>query len=287
MDFQPLHNFTSEDILYSVSQSKDIPLPVLSASDGIKTGISLNTDISEPSVYDMELYVKGGLLFKVKDRTFVLKIGFEKGQYDSLVQGYKPRCLLLLTDLTGFLSGDSDLISAIPLHIVENNHSSSDEVWMSEYKRMKLKRISQEMHISVVDKKTGNEEPVTIITLPELAQAWARNAENFSMPYNGRKIYAVPQWLPDVVFGEPFGYVLSEETPLSPNTGLPLDFVTLSRWDGSAVKNRVYKPVGYSIPLCMALEKLPQGGWELREMESSELTDALDQENEETERAVR
>lgn len=239
----------------------------------------VNAYPGRPGGTQQDLYVNGGVTFQFKDHKFALKLGFRKGKYDSYVKNYKTYRVLLLTDLT-YYESRANLDEMFPglLDIVDNPDDDSYEAFISSDENLVIKRFAKFLDATYVNKATGEEEEVFSTKLSDLAQNWAADAEKYAMKYNGRKIYAVPQMLPEDYAtgnGNPFGFVLSEGSPLYHTTGLPLDFAEVYRYDFDTDLT-LWKPVAYSIPMSIAFEKKENGDWDIRDITPQELTDVLD-----------
>lgn len=249
--------------------------PLRLAAD--KPKMLVNAYPGRPGVTDEDLCVNGGVTFQFRNYKYALKLGFRKGKYDNYVKNYKTSRVLLLTDMT-YYSSKATLDELFPMlvDIVDTTGSTSFERFLGTDEGLVIKKFSSYLDMIYVNKTTGEEELVLSVKLSELAKNWAADAERYALKYNGRKIYAVPQVLPEYSeTGNPFGFVVSEGSPLYHTTGLPLDFVEVYRYNFDTDLT-LYKPVAYSIPMSIAFEKKDDGDWDIRDINSQELTDVLD-----------
>ncbi len=256
----------------------------ININSGMTAVIPDTTILSEMPYFKYEpLMLDGGISFRVEDRTFAVKMGFLKGQYDDYVKTYKPKLVVFASDVTEFINGDDNHLFIQTMDIISGNsheYSMSLNPLDNNSKRVEFGYSSGRITVFLM----GQEELIAQWDLNELLKAWAKAAEKNVLQYNGKRIYAVPQVINDYMHDvDRFGYVLSEGSPLYHTTGLPLDFMEVCRHP-KYQDLFSYKPVGYSIPLGIALEKRPEGGWLVRGIDSDELSAALDDEAADTSR---
>jgi len=279
----------AQGTMLSLTDDDRIPLPnppelaFASAGKGSDEFNWLNTDT--------ELYLNGGMSFEYKGEVISFKAGFKKGYYDSYVQNYKPVPVLIVTKVTDIVKSSGSIAGfGKTMDILRRDASEpSDTLPVGEYPDvLEFYCTGKDLLINLKNLQTQEKEWLATVSVKDLYRAWTDNAGSYSMQYNDKKIFVVPQQFKDPVQYDTwhFGFVLSEASPFYHTTGLPLDFVELYRYDRNA-ETYEFKPVAYSIPLGVAFEKKPEGGWNIRDIKDDELSAALDDEALDTLRLAR
>lgn len=262
-----------------------IALPVV-GSPAVENSETIISDPTVPEYPYENLCFGGALSFSAGGRDFSVKLGFEKGHYDDYVKTYKPKRVIFYGYITHNAERPHDC-EPITLDILDKDNGQYVDEDTFEQEKMIFNAAGGNLSVTLKNKVDGSSSEVANFSYADILNAWKKYADKFAVNHNGKKLFVIPQgYVHDDARGVPFGFILSEGSPLYHATGLPVDYVELLRaqpWNGTVS----YKPVGYSIPLTIALEKRPEGGWKLREMDPTELTEALDQEDAETERVVR
>lgn len=285
VDFSSMQSMNAADIAIAPSAVDSILVPAHPSQTVLsilpKTRLDNRVIPGFPERTEEELFVKGGLSFSLKSASgetilCVLKLGFQKGHYDDYVQNYKTKPVLIFS-LPDFTDGLSESMYTRVYDLIEGDvHSTSVE--MNENEKIFISVLDKSVSISLHNKKNADTGMIAETTINALRKAWADNAERYAAQYNGQKIYLVQQelhiWIED---WHGFGFVMSKGTPFFHTTSLPLDVVELSRYY-YADDATVFKPVAYSIPMDLALEKRQEGGWTLRGIKSEEFNAALDDE---------
>lgn len=252
---------------------------------------SASNDSAWPLYTDSELYFYGGVSFEYKGSTISVKMGFKKGHYEPYVKNYKTKPVLIVAEVTGIvISSDSIVRFPMVMDILSSDgeNKATYILWKDgRYQNLEFKfnKYGSTVEVFTTDETTDKREPLLDLRLSILLQAWAENAKRYAMPYDDKIIYVVQQLLPweryDAIAGpkDIFGWVLSESSPLYHTTGLPLDFVELYRCSSISTDMCEYKPITYSIPLGIALEKSELGpSWNMRDMTKDELKAAINEE---------
>lgn len=213
-----------------------------------------------------ELYIDGGLQFEYAGRKYSIKLGFDRGAYDSYVQNYKPLHIFVFSQIK---IGQAEVFSVWP--IVKLYESNSASLTLLDGK---IIRLFVERDLVTIRSNTGT----TIISFPyvQFWTIWQQNALRYSRNYKYTSGYFVPQSVTDnYTFRN--GYVVSESYPYFPSTRMPLDFVELYRYD-AANTAYTYKPIAYSVPLGLSFRfsrSALEYYWKFDELRPEDLQDAL------------
>jgi len=216
--------------------------------------------------YAQELYVDGGRQFEYSGRKYVIKLGFERGEYDPYIKNYK----------------------AVPGVIVSDITDASYTVW-------KLKKLSEIQNTDSLFTTGKNEglfnvgyynnalyvrtpawANIASFDYPGLRSAWEENAKRYSRYTEKNTTYFVPQAYWDPVLRRlRYGYVISEFAPYYPQSGVPLDYMEL--FTGNEPYE--YKPRTYCLPLGLAFRNRAKEGqpleWGVKDLTPDDLQDAL------------
>jgi hypothetical protein len=252
-------------------------LPVVGSPAKLETSETIIPDPTIPEYPYEDLCFGGALTFSAGGRDFSVKLGFEKGHYDDYVKTYKPKRVIF----TGYILHNAERphdCMPITMDILDKVNGEYADEYTFEKEKMIFSAVGGNLSVTLKNKVDGSSSEVAYFSYADMLNAWKKHAEKFAVNYNGKKLYVIPQgYVHDDARGIPFGFILSEGNPLYYATGLPLDYVELLRaqpWDGTVS----YKPVGYSIPLGIALEKRPGNGWGIRDITSEEIYAALNDE---------
>lgn len=215
-------------------------------------------------------------------------MGFKKGHYETYVKNYKTKPVLIVSEVTDIVKSSASYANSSGVLFDICGEGERKRMYSVAGDSLEFACYGTSVEVSVVDEITQKRELFLQLAISDIRQKWAENAERYAMPSKGKTIYMIQQNFSDPkdMLNEVFGFVLSESSPFYHTTGLPLDFMELYRYDWSTEMYK-YKPVAYSIPLGIALEKSEQGShtWDMREMRDDELSDALDDEALDTSRS--
>lgn len=222
-----------------------------------------------------QLIVNGAWRLNVNGRTFYIKLGFRRGQYDAAAKTYKARAALLPFEI---LSTVDDITTYTMWQLgylddLENNYSY--EFQPADGESIEIFNVD-----GVLEAWYNNQEHSNRIATLRLSQFY-RNWEAFAMVdclgFSGRDFCMTPQ----VFFDKgviKYGVVATRDTPLHAVTGQPQDFVELfSRGDSGFS----YRETAYSLPLGVTFRRGPEASglqvWEARPMKKEEIPAAQDE----------
>ncbi|MDO8804503.1 MAG: hypothetical protein Q7R35_08725 [Elusimicrobiota bacterium] len=213
-----------------------------------------------------ELFIDGGMQFEYAGRKYSIKLGFDRGTYDSYVQNYKSLHIFIFSQIR---IGEAEAFSVWP--IVKLYKSNSASLTLNDGR---IIRLAVEGGSVMIYTNTGAK--ITSFLYAQFWSVWEQNAYRYPRNYKGVTGYFVPQSIP-INNTYRSGYVVSESYPYFPTTRMPLDFVELYKYD-AANTAYTYKPTAYSIPLGLVFKF--SGGvtgnyWVLDELRPEDLQDAL------------
>lgn len=217
-----------------------------------------------------ELYVNGGKQFNYKGRTYVLKLGFLRGAYESFVNNYKSMPVFILTDITDGIEN----YKVWNAGLLESNQPFKINTGC-----MLLSVVLRQNEVAVYrhSKKEKPGKKVAAFPHKELRAAWEENAARYKVDLNGKPAYFVPQAFYNQSGCNSVGYVASAPEPYFADTGLPLDFVELYRYTKASTDRRRQ---AYSVPLGVSFNLSEDNGkkWILNAIKVESLYEAMDDE---------
>lgn len=213
-----------------------------------------------------ELYVDGGRQFEYSGRKYSIKLGFERGEYDSYVKNYKAVPGVIVADITG---ASCTIWKIRKLSEIQNTDSlftsgANEGLFNVGY------------YNNAVYIRTPAWANIASFDYTALRSAWEENAKRYSRYTERNTTYFVPQsyWDP-TPRRHRYGYVISEYAPYYPESGVPLDYMEL--YTGNEPYE--YKPMTYCIPLGLTFRHKGKEGqpwqWGVKDLTPGDLQDAL------------
>jgi len=206
-----------------------------------------------------DLYTKGGVDIKFRGHTLTVKLGFIRGDYDAFTQTYKAKPVISVVDnlttpplMTPYIV-NGGIKSAVFTNISVNVEFQGQTVKISDYNKPSKQ---------------------VIVLYSDLLAKWAAFASGYCSDYVnlGKRYCFVPQSLNSESYQQ-CGFVATENTPLYYSTSVPQDYVELGRYEQSGTWS--YSPITYSLALRLAFVFSPDQKWEIREMTSEEIGEAM------------
>lgn len=210
--------------------------------------------------------------FERESSRLQIRLGFRKGDYDSYSKIYKA--VPVVYAIESFLLDDSaDDTAAFGFYDLGETYFESDRhYWGGSY--LQFSGTGQSIVVKECKDYEGACEVFDSLDTASLYDSWQTGGQKYGVQIGDRKFYMVPQKL-NHGNGYTFGYVLTENEPLHPLTGLPQDFIELFRRDFNAPMT--FRPKAYSLALGLTFEFKSKYTWEVRPMQDAEVQEAMNE----------
>lgn len=224
--------------------------------------------------YDIidDLIVNDAWRLNFDGRTYYIRLGFRRGQYDAAAKTYKARAALMPFEILQTVDEITSYNMWPIAYIDEMENNNSYEFHPAEGVSIEIFNVDGVLEAwhNTADAQTR----LARLPLKELYGRWAAWAATDYVTFGGRDFYMTPQ-----VFFEDgvvkYGVVVSRDEPLHPATGEPQDFVELFRREAN-MGEFSYRETAYSLPLALTfrLGQPVEGGfqlWQITPMKKAEV----------------